>query len=385
MALNFDYQMNYLATIALCVVIMQVMAGKMNSNVGSIEEINVFRKLEGSAVTVMAMQAIWMLGTMNSTKFPRWINWIVNGGDLLATALVIYFWFRLVFIKVMRALGIKSRRMRYIIHLIPLVVQISLIVTSVWSHGVFFINAANDYERGCLYGIHVAICFLYYVMSVAFLIRMRIASNRRKKEVHRLLFLTICPVIGGMLQVFVSSAPFTIITFTASTLFFFINMQEERITTDALTGLSNRSRLSEVLAAKIRNADDQPFVLFLADIDHFKRINDTFGHLAGDIALVKVADAFKNVATRYGSITIFRYGGDEFVMTIDQRENVDPEAFIKEVQDEITKQVEKAQIEFKVTLTMGYCEANDNTAGIDDVISEADKWLYAKKKGLSNT
>jgi len=84
---------------------------------------------------------------------------------------------------------------------------------------------------------------------------------------------------------------------------------------DPLTGLWNHGAVMELLAREIdRSArTQQPFGLIMADIDHFKRINDTYGHLAGNVVLQEVAKRLCTTTTRKYD-TVSRYGGEEFLI-----------------------------------------------------------------------
>lgn len=91
---------------------------------------------------------------------------------------------------------------------------------------------------------------------------------------------------------------------------------EENATIDPLTGLGNRrhfeARLREESAHAKRHGD--PFALVLVDIDHFKSVNDTFGHEEGDRVLVHFADAIRSILR--ADDAAFRYGGEEFVLML---------------------------------------------------------------------
>jgi diguanylate cyclase (GGDEF)-like protein len=86
--------------------------------------------------------------------------------------------------------------------------------------------------------------------------------------------------------------------------------------TDPLTGAANRGALNQRLEALIRDgeAEGQPFSLMFLDLDHFKRINDRFGHALGDACLVTCADALRGALR--GSDLLARYGGEEFVVVL---------------------------------------------------------------------
>ncbi len=87
--------------------------------------------------------------------------------------------------------------------------------------------------------------------------------------------------------------------------------------TDGLTGLANRRRLDEALAIEWRpdSGSPAPLGLLMIDIDHFKRYNDHYGHIAGDQCLRKVAGILNQCVRRTGEL-VARYGGEEFVMLL---------------------------------------------------------------------
>ena len=92
---------------------------------------------------------------------------------------------------------------------------------------------------------------------------------------------------------------------------------ERQAREDALTGLSNRRHMNEVLASAFENAlaGGRPLSFVLFDVDHFKRINDTYSHLAGDAALVRIAEILRQ---ELGQIaTVARWGGEEFAAVFD--------------------------------------------------------------------
>ncbi len=87
--------------------------------------------------------------------------------------------------------------------------------------------------------------------------------------------------------------------------------------TDVLTGLANRRRFEEVLVTEWQRAarNSTPIGFLMVDIDHFKRYNDYYGHLAGDGCLRRVADVLGACIRRSGEL-VARYGGEEFVMLL---------------------------------------------------------------------
>lgn len=149
--------------------------------------------------------------------------------------------------------------------------------------------------------------------------------------------------------------------------------------TDKLTQLNNRTRTDQFLPDALEKVTSEniPLVLAILDIDNFKRINDNFGHLAGDIVLQVLAETLKNNATSNDYIS--RWGGEEFVLIWS---NIDADAAHKKA-DELRKAIE--QVNFPtvgtVTASFGLAVARPKDSN-ESIIARADKKLYeAKEKG----
>ncbi len=149
--------------------------------------------------------------------------------------------------------------------------------------------------------------------------------------------------------------------------------------TDALTGLANRrafdQRLEEMFAA-YRNGKGRSFVVALIDIDHFKRINDQFGHQAGDDVLRQVASAI--AAQLEGSYMVARFGGEEFAAIMPT-----PLRLSSERADKMRKVIAEKALDadgeaIAVSVSVGLSELRDDpTTG--PPIRRADEALYAAK------
>ncbi|MGZ8834049.1 MAG: GGDEF domain-containing protein, partial [Thermoanaerobaculia bacterium] len=149
--------------------------------------------------------------------------------------------------------------------------------------------------------------------------------------------------------------------------------------TDDLTGIANRRALFR--AGEKILADRRLLTVVLFDLDRFKQINDTFGHLAGDRILADVAASFNN-NTRYGDI-IGRYGGDEFVMLL-------PDTDLEEARQLSDRMLAKIrQLTWTISDTVLSVTAQSGIAvssggnTLSDLLTLCDKALY-KGKRLDN-
>ncbi|HRK35745.1 MAG TPA: GGDEF domain-containing protein, partial [Candidatus Hydrogenedentes bacterium] len=156
--------------------------------------------------------------------------------------------------------------------------------------------------------------------------------------------------------------------------------------TDFLTQVYNRSaivrRLSEELSRSARGAG--PLALYILDIDHFKTINDTYGHAAGDQVLVEVARRLREQCRTYDATG--RYGGEEFVI-------VAPGPLAEEigaVGERIRQSIASTPIladgrEIPVTASIGgVWIAAGVSSQVDTVVKQADELLYQAKHGGRN-
>lgn len=155
--------------------------------------------------------------------------------------------------------------------------------------------------------------------------------------------------------------------------------------TDALTGLFNRRALesrARVLFADQRHSDPV-IALMLLDIDHFKRVNDTWGHDSGDKALVTLADVCRDTV-RTDDI-VARFGGEEFVILLRVQSPGQAQALAERLRLRIKDEAMTAADgqSFRVTISIGVAfarHASGVSIDIDELMREADTLLYRAKE-----
>lgn len=152
---------------------------------------------------------------------------------------------------------------------------------------------------------------------------------------------------------------------------------------DPLTAVMNRASLLDLLPREVNRAQryDQDLSVIMIDIDHFKSINDSVGHLGGDEVLRQVAEAIKSSVR--GSDLAFRFGGDEFVILL-------PNTLAKGAHtaaEHIVEAVEKSQVHelynIKPQLSMGIAEYRKGESH-QELIRRADNALYKAKSNGRN-
>ena len=162
-------------------------------------------------------------------------------------------------------------------------------------------------------------------------------------------------------------------------------MLATRAQLDGLTGLWNRAyfdqRLSEEVSKSGRHG--RPFSIAIADADHFKSINDTFGHPAGDAVLQGIAKILRRECRM--SDIVCRYGGEEFVVLMPDTSPADAAAVCERIRQNVEQTTWSRHPERKVTISMGVAGvegANDQPASA--WLEAADRNLYISKRSGRN-
>lgn len=157
---------------------------------------------------------------------------------------------------------------------------------------------------------------------------------------------------------------------------------EEMAITDPLTGVFNHGEIETQLhnALSIRQNNDEPISVMLLDLDMFKKVNDNFGHSAGDTTLKHFAKIMKEFAIKENA-AVGRWGGEEFVIVC-YNKNADG---VKEIAEKLRKEVEEyvfPEIEH-ITCSVGVTELKAED-GFEDVFNRIDKAMYASKHNGRN-
>ncbi len=181
---------------------------------------------------------------------------------------------------------------------------------------------------------------------------------------------------------------FAVIALTIVSIVYTVNIFQSRLeemaSTDKLTGLGNRSTFEIVFKQAIARFErtPAPFSLILIDIDHFKSINDSFGHLAGDDVLKKFADHIRT-QTRQSDI-LCRWGGEEFVILAPECGLNDAVRLADNIRQSVLEQrfIENMP-DHEITISAGVAEIRTNESS-EQIISRADNALYTAKQNGRN-
>jgi diguanylate cyclase (GGDEF)-like protein len=150
--------------------------------------------------------------------------------------------------------------------------------------------------------------------------------------------------------------------------------------TDPLTGIPNRLMFDRTLHKELSRSDrnGETVGLLLIDIDHFKALNDTYGHQVGDEVLRELALALRQHSRVFD--TVARYGGEEFAVIIPAADLTE----CQEIAERLRLEIEQLPLQSSVTASIGLAMYPSNADGMDALVRAADEALYESKKDGRN-
>ena len=160
---------------------------------------------------------------------------------------------------------------------------------------------------------------------------------------------------------------------------------EELATMDGLTGLFNKRALQEVGIQKIKSAQrfKKPLSLLICDIDHFKRVNDTYGHDMGDLVIKGFADVLKRV--KRDTDAVGRFGGEEFVIVCEETDQHGAMLLAERIRSELEATQFHTELgPLKVTCSLGASLFPVAGQSWEALLNATDEALYASKRGGRN-
>lgn len=164
-----------------------------------------------------------------------------------------------------------------------------------------------------------------------------------------------------------------------------VHKLEQLAVTDGLTGLYNKrffqGRMEEIVSRAERY--EQNLALLMMDIDHFKTINDTYGHPTGDVVLREVSGLLSESMRKIDIVA--RWGGEEFIVLLDSTDEYDAIQKAEQLRESIADLVFESDLgDFSVHVSFGIAVFPNDTRNIEELVEKADAALYQSKKGGRN-
>lgn len=160
---------------------------------------------------------------------------------------------------------------------------------------------------------------------------------------------------------------------------------EEMATTDGLTGCLNKRAFNEALAQKLKSAErfGRKLSLVVTDIDHFKSVNDTYGHATGDVVIKELGEVLRRVKRETDIVS--RFGGEEFCVLCEETDTQGAVLLAERVREVLRETVFQTELgKLQVTASLGVATFPLDASSDHELFEIADKALYAAKRGGRN-
>jgi diguanylate cyclase (GGDEF)-like protein len=244
-------------------------------------------------------------------------------------------------------------------------------------HYFFYISEDNYYTPSKLYALRLFIsCF---PLALSFFEVFASAGQFKHSQIVSIVFFGILTGIGAGLDITLGDSYLIWPCFAAGLLYFYFFIVQSDSKLDSLTGLGNRFSFNEFIERLSRTGTKESYSIVMIDMDHFKAINDTFGHLEGDNALRDMALIIKSCVR--GTDFAARYGGDEFVLAIKSEYNI--EKLMERIQQAVDNQNKRGKRPYKLEMSYGWdvfsSGSSSDPATVENFLDHVDKLMYKNK------
>ena len=374
----YQFVFVYLMIDVFCLFFSLVIYSKITIDMGTEREVRALRGLIITFCVFLVIDAVWAMCYYDSWLVTDAAAGVVEAVTMLLMGTVAFFWF--LYAENRLAAPYINARFFVPCAAIPIALVAVLDLLTPLTGWMFSIGPEHSFIEGPLAGMPMFVFLVYVVYpAVHALVRARSERSRtRRGEQLTLVAFVVLPAACGVLDMFVHGMPVMAVSVFSSVLLVFLNTQDSRINTDALTGLNNRRRAVEYIEDSLAGgAGGRLFGVFMIDVDYFKEINDSRGHGGGDEALRIIAEGLRHaMAGRRGLAS--RWGGDEFLVAMFIAPPDQPQAMKLDIQREIDAACERNGFDEHIQVSVGHALAQDGAA-LSELVAQADRELYAEK------
>lgn len=268
----------------------------------------------------------------------------------------------------------KRRVLKFMFYQFPTIITFFFLIVNLFVPVFFSIDAeTNLWSAEPLMFFRYLLTYMLYFRVLYMVVQSKKANNYR--IISGIMLFMIIPLIGIVIQliypVYLLTWPFLALAIIVVYIF----LETVSGNRDYLTGVYSRSLLETYIHNLIEDHHD--FHVVMMDMDHFKEVNDIYGHHVGDRVLIEFA---KSLSNGYSEKDVFvaRLGGDEFFTVLNYHPNQNPEYYIESVKENVKSNVYLQQFKF-LTFSSGYI-TYDHKMSIDNLLNKVDQKMYAEKE-----
>lgn len=379
--MQLDYTFFYVEANIVCIIIFGMMLIREMGSVGIQTKQMIFVNITISHMLYFISDIAWVLILADIIPYTRFAVAAANYTNALLLCTITGLWF--VYVEISQGeqyiLSFKTRMYTLVAAVLDPVILLALLIIVPGS------IVTEDKKLTPLYYIlFLSVPAMYVCISAA-----RSAGRAFKKENYAVrtqylmcAFYPVILTIFGIWQTLWSGAPIFCFGCAIMMLYVYIISLNDQVSIDELTRLNNRTQLKRFVSSEAlkQNTDKMTHFVLMIDLNKFKQINDQYGHVEGDNALKRTADALKlSCADNPYKTFIARYGGDEFIIIA----KTDNEDLIKELSSRIKSTLirlnDEAGAKYELSACVGYACYNGELDTYQVALAEADEALYKEK------
>lgn len=377
-----DYTFFYIESNIICIIIFLMMVLKELSVAGRQAKQLVFLNICFSNIIYFLSDIGWVQVLNGLIPRTRFLVSAFNITNAIVLSLITGFWF--IYVELSQGEKYITKTRHRIYTLLPAMVSTVLNIVLF----AFFPNAVMDAEyniKGFYNIFFLSIPVMYIILSC---VRTMIRAFRRENYAVRGQYL-ICAVypmiisLFGVIQTLWFRAPVFCFASTLMILYIYIVSLHDQVSIDDLTRLNNRNQLKKYVVSESGKAggDKTEHYILMIDLNKFKEINDQYGHVEGDCALRRAADALRSACSSCDLKTfIARYGGDEFIIVTKTGDESKVKALCTGIKDEMIRLNREAGAKYELTASIGYSSYSGDIFAFQNALTKADEALYEEKK-----
>lgn len=250
-------------------------------------------------------------------------------------------------------------------------------------HFFFSVNAENLYVRGPGVFLHWIVSWFYFIVAGLNALKgMRSSANTLQRHVYTpFLSFLILPAVACVAQMLLYGVTTVQVGICLSLVLVSFQNLDNSISYDELTGINNRIAMRRYVDTLIHD-DDHPVVsVWMLDVNHFKQINDSYGHVMGDQALRDVAVALRSVCEKASDpLFLCRYGGDEFLIIGPETTDVGVDPIVEAIRQAVVLQSVTARRPYSLGVSIGYARGEcSKKEDFEILLRDADSHMYTDK------
>ena len=361
---------------------------RLGKDIVTVWQARLFKMLIFMYCLYVVTAGLWSLMEYGMIDAPKWLFVLNSSLSYLSLALIAFWLF--LFVMVRHDFEFLKKKLNQILSVVPVAIVLVLLIVSSFTGIIFYVKTGENgthLVNGSLFPFMIISAMSYFffilVASVAHAI---ITPSQLKKREYVALALSMVLIFISVLGLGVLFKYLTILPMAVFAVIYivFTNLQESGINNDALTGLNNRRRANEYIHEQKESVSPlQPLMLFLCDVNSFKKINDLYGHLEGDRALMTTSATLGQVVSKYSGF-LSRFGGDEFLFSIRNQalkaDGKSPEDIVNFISEDLEERCKKEGKPYILTVSIGYVTCDDPKRPLGAYFAKADEMLYKVKE-----